>query len=156
LNAEFDSIWTSSITYTLKRPACRRINRVLEQLPHLIDTGIGRRIDLKQVNKAAAIDFLASRTNTAGRCRDSGLAIQRFGEDARQGRLADPPRTGKQIGVVQALLGERVRQRTDHMLLPNQRRKIARPPLARKNLITHAPHTNAENESGEPNPRHLQ
>ena len=58
--------------------------------------------------------------------------------------------------MVQALFGERMRQGTENMFLPNQRRKISRSPLARKNLITHALHTNLENESGEPNPRHLQ
>jgi hypothetical protein len=45
----------------------RRIDRVLEQLAHLVDLGIGRRIDFQQVDKAARIDFRASRTDAAGR-----------------------------------------------------------------------------------------
>ena len=57
------------------------------------------------------------------------------------GRLADATGTGEQVGMMQALLSKGVRQGAHHMLLTNQRRKIARPPLARENLITHAPHT---------------
>ncbi len=57
---------------------------------------------------------------------------------------------------MQSLLGQGMGQSTYNMLLANECRKIARPPLSRENLVTHAPHTKSKNESGEPNPRHLQ
>jgi hypothetical protein len=44
----------------LEAAAGRRIDGVLEQLPHLIDLGIGRRVDLEQVDETSRIDFLAA------------------------------------------------------------------------------------------------
>src|SRR5206468_10445766 len=43
----------------------------------------------------------------------------------------------KQIRVVQALLIQRVAQRLDHVLLPDQRFERARTPLAGENLVRH-------------------
>src|SRR5262249_12675646 len=71
------------------------------------------------------------------RRRDAGLAVQALCEDAGERRLAHAARAGKKIGVVKALLLQRVAQRLDHVLLPHQAREIARPPLAGEDLIAH-------------------
>ena len=47
-------------------------------------------------------------------------------------RLADAARSGEEIGVVQALLRERVGERLDDVRLAHQRLEIARPVLARE------------------------
>eukprot|EP01107_Rhizomastix_libera_P001546 TRINITY_DN12539_c0_g1_i1.p2 TRINITY_DN12539_c0_g1~~TRINITY_DN12539_c0_g1_i1.p2 ORF type:complete len:230 (+),score=-27.61 TRINITY_DN12539_c0_g1_i1:522-1211(+) len=116
----------------------RRIHRILEQLAHLIDPGIGGRIDLEKIYKTTRIDFLAGRTLPARSRRDAGFTIEGFGQDAGQGGLADTTGAGEEIRVVEPLLGEGMGQRTDHMLLADQGGKASRAPFARQNLIAHA------------------
>ena len=123
----------------LKATARRRIHGVFQQLPHFIDLGVSRRIHFEQIDETAAVDFRAGGTSTTGRRRHAGFTIERFGENARQRCLADAARAGKEIGVVQPLLIQRVRQRPHDVLLADQAGKCFRPPFARQNLITHAP-----------------
>ena len=122
----------------LEAAARRRIHGVVQQLAHVVDAGVGGGVDLDQVDEAAAVDLGAGGADAAGGGGDAGLAIERLGENARQRRLADAARTGEQIGVVQAVLLERMGQRAHHVLLPHQAGKITRAPLAREDLVTHA------------------
>ena len=116
------------------------VGGVFQQLTHFVDARIGRSINFQQINEAPGVDFLAGCALTTRRSRDARFAIQRFSEDAGNGCLADPARPGKEIGVVQTLLGERMIECTYDVFLTHQGREIARSPLARENLITHAPH----------------
>ena len=116
----------------------RRIDRVLEELAHLLDLGVGRGVDFEQVHEAAAVDFLTRGTDATGSGRNTLLAVERLGEDARQRRLADATGSGEQIRMMQALLGQRVFERPDHVLLADETGKRFRTPLARQDLITHA------------------
>ncbi|TXT25767.1 MAG: hypothetical protein FD131_4496 [Rhodocyclaceae bacterium] len=52
-----------------------RVDRVLKELTHLVNPGIGGRINLKQIDKSTTVDFLASRTDTTRCSGDPGFAI---------------------------------------------------------------------------------
>jgi hypothetical protein len=51
----------------LEAAARRRIDRVLEKLPHLVDLGVGRRVDFEQIDKTPGIDLGTRRTGAARR-----------------------------------------------------------------------------------------
>jgi len=122
----------------LEAAARRRVLRRVEQLPHLIDTRVGRRVDLQEIDEAPAVDLLAGAAATAGLGGDASFAVKALGQNARQCGLAHAAGAREQIGMVQALVLQRVAQRAHHVLLPHQRRETARAPLAREHLIGHA------------------
>ena len=68
---------------------------------------------------------------------DAAFAVERLGEDARYRGFAHAARTGKQVGVMQALVIQRIDQGTQHVFLTDHFSKFARPPFARQNLIAH-------------------
>lgn len=109
-----------------------RIQRAFQQLAHVVDLRVRRGIQFDQVDETAAVDFLAGAAFAARGGSDAGQAIQRFGKDACDGGFAHPARSGKQIGMVQAILRERVAERLDDMLLPRQLREVFRTPFARE------------------------
>ena len=115
----------------------RHVLRAVEEIAHLVDLGVGRRVHLEQVDEAAGIDFHARRAFVAGLRRHAGLAVQALGEDARKRGLADAARARKQIGVVQALMLEPMAQRAHDVLLSHKTGEIARPPLAGQDLVAH-------------------
>src|SRR4029077_6669792 len=121
----------------LEAPCRRRVDRALEELRHLVDAAVGRRVELHVIRKAAGIDLRARTAFVAWLRRDASLAVEAFGENPRQRRLADAARAGEEIGVVQPLLLESVTKRTDHMFLADQAAEVSRSPLARKYLIAH-------------------
>ena len=121
----------------LVAPAARNVLRGLEQLAHFVDPRVGGRVHLEQIDEAPGVDFQARRALAAGLRRDAGFAIEAFRQDAGESRLADPPRTGEQVRVMQPLLLERVPQCPDDVLLPHQAAEVPRPPLAGKYLIAH-------------------
>ena len=145
----------------------RRVLRGVEQLAHLVHAGVGRGIDLEQVDEAAGIDLRAGAALPAGLRGHALLAVQAFRQNARQRRLAHATGPGEEVGVMQALLLQRVGQRPHDVLLPNEAGEVARPPLAGEHLIGHARILSARSRKaaaaafpdrmgGEPNPRHLQ
>ena len=121
----------------LVAPARRRVLGRVQQLPHLVDARVGGRVDLQQVHESTRVDLYAGAAFAAGLGRNPGFAVQALGENARQRRLADAAGAGEQVGVVQAVLLQRVAQRPHYVLLPDQAAEIARPPFAGKNLIAH-------------------
>ncbi len=121
----------------LEAPAGRRVHRVLQKLPHLVHLGVGCGIDFDQVDEAAGIDLHAGRALPARAGADAGLAVQRLGEDAGERGLSHPTGSREQVGVMQALFVQRVAQRSDDVLLPDQRLERARTPLAGEDLVRH-------------------
>ncbi|VVD92244.1 hypothetical protein PNO31109_01673 [Pandoraea nosoerga] len=122
----------------LEARVSRRVDRLFQQRRHLVDAAVGRCVHFDVVDETALVDGAARLAHPARRCRDPRLAIERLGQNARQRSLADAARTGKQIGVMQTLLLERVRQRTHDMLLAHQGREAFGAPFAREYLIGHA------------------
>ncbi|CAM3045680.1 200 kDa antigen p200 [Cupriavidus taiwanensis] len=120
----------------LEAPGGGSVDGLVEQLRHLVDTAVGRGIHLDVVDEASAVDFLAGLALPARLGGDAAAAVragavQGLGQDPRQRGLADAARAGEQVGVVQPLLFQRVRERADHVLLADQRGEIPGAPFAR-------------------------
>ena len=118
----------------LEAPAGRRVERVFQQLAHVVDLRIRGSVEFDQVDVAAGVDIGAGAALAAGLGADAGFAIERLGDNARQRGLADAAGAGEQVGVMQPLLGERIGQRPDDVLLPDQFGKRFGPPLAGEDL----------------------
>ncbi|MCY1311089.1 hypothetical protein D9M70_613540 [compost metagenome] len=117
--------------------AAGRVLHVVEQFAGIFHLGAAGGVHFDQVDETALIDLPAHRALAARRGADAGLAIQAFGENARDGGLANAPGAGKEIGVVQALVVQCIDQGFQHMSLPDHFAERARTPFACKNLITH-------------------
>ena len=89
LNAPLESMWTSSMTNTLYLADHRRVLRLFQKVADVIDAGVARRIDFDHVHRVTARDVLAARAFAARDERIAAGAVERAGEDARGGRLAD-------------------------------------------------------------------
>ena len=121
----------------------RLVNRLLQQALHFVHTPVGSSVELGVVHKAAGVDVAAGLTHTTGLGRDAALpvgalTVERLGQDTRDGGLADPPGAGEEVGVVQALLGERIGEGLDHVLLPHHFGERARAILAGQNEVGHS------------------
>ncbi len=127
----------------LEARIARRIDRLFQQLGHLVHATVGCRIHLDVVDETAGVDRAASLALSAWLGGDPALpvrpgAIERLGQDARQRGLADPARAREQISVVQPLRAQGMGQRTDHVLLANQRFEVPGTVFAGEDLIGHA------------------
>ena len=85
---------------------------------------------LQQIDETARIDLDACRAFAARLGSNASFAVKRLGDNARQRRLADTARASEQVGMMQALLLERIGQRPHRVLLPDQFGKSLGPPLA--------------------------
>ena len=110
---------------------------VVQQFAGLVDLGARGRIDFDQIDHAPLIDFKAGAAHTARPTRYALFTVERLGQHPRQRSLAHPARAGEEIGVMQAATVQRVDQGLEHVRLPDHFGKVARPPLACKDLIAH-------------------
>jgi len=120
--------------------AGRCVLHVLEQLAGVLHLGARGGVDLDQVDEAPLVDLAARRADAAGPRRDPGLAVERLGEQPRDGGLADAARAGEQERVVDAAGVERVGERPHDVLLADQLGEGARAPLAGEDEVAHAKH----------------
>ena len=118
-------------------PARGGVDRALEKLRHLVDAPVRGRVELDVVGKPAGVDLRAGAAAVARLRGDARLTVEAFRKNPRQRRFADAARAREKVGVMQTFLLESVPQRTDHVLLADQRAEVLRPPLARKYLIAH-------------------
>ncbi|MNM60779.1 hypothetical protein D3C81_720700 [compost metagenome] len=121
----------------LEAPTARGVLHVVEQLAGVFDFSAARGVDLDQVDETALIDLTAHRALAARRRSDTRFTVQAFGDNSRDGGLADPARTGEQVGVVQPLAVQGIDQSLEHMGLADHFAERARTPFTCKNLITH-------------------
>ena len=91
-----------------------------------------------QVDEAPFVDLAAGAAFAARRRRHAGLAVQRLGEDARDGGFAYAARAREQESVMHAAGLERVDERPHDVFLAGELAEIARPPFACKSEIGHA------------------
>ena len=121
------------------KATCRwRILRVIQQLAHIVNLRIGGGIDLNNIDKTAFVDFNTSWTSAAWMGADTRLTIQGFCQNTCDGSFAYTACSGKEIGVMQALLLQRMRKRAHDMILSDQAVEILGTILAGENLIGHA------------------
>ncbi|MCY1544231.1 hypothetical protein D9M68_800950 [compost metagenome] len=120
----------------------RLVDRLLQQGLHLVHAPVGSGIELGVIHETATVDVGAGLTHTTRLGGDAtqsvgAQAVERLGEDARDGGLAHAPRAGEQVGVVQPLGGQRVGKRLNHMALAYHFGEIARAVFAGQNDIGH-------------------
>ena len=107
------------------------IDSLLEQLRHIVHTAIGCSIHFNIVNETPRINChtgFADTTRMRGNVTltIAALTIERFSQNARERSLANTSGAGEQVGMMQALLLQRVRKRTHDVLLPDQTVEIFR------------------------------
>ena len=113
------------------------IQHVVQQLAGVLDLGAGGGIDLDQIRKAALVQFAAHQALTAGLDTLAVFAVHGLGQNAGDGGLADTASAGKQIGVMQPVEFQRVRQCADNVVLTDDLAELAGSPLAGQCLIGH-------------------
>ena len=106
--------------------AGRRIAHAVVDLADVVDAGMGGGVHFQHVHVPAFHDRLAmhaERRHLDGRALHRAVrqfVIQRAGENARRGGLADPAHTGQDPGLRNPPGLERVRDGADHGLLADQ------------------------------------
>ncbi len=130
----------------LEAPHHRLVDRLIEQRRDLFDTAIGGCVELHIVDEAPAVDVTTRMAHTARMRRDAALpvrphAVERFGQQPRHRRLAHAARSGEQVGMVQAPLRERIRERLHDVLLPHQLLEVEWPVFAREDDVAHPDHS---------------
>ena len=95
----------------------------IPQFADLVDATVGGGVDLDDVYGVACLDFGAGLADLAGfsiwaeAAADGVATVERHGEDAGDGRLADASVARKDVAVGDALLGERVHQSDGDVIL---------------------------------------
>lgn len=69
---------------------------------------------------------------------DASVTVKAFSKNARRGGFAGAAHAGEKIGVVQAVLIQRVAERARNMFLSGQIGEGLRTVFARNNLIAHS------------------
>ena len=93
---------------------------VLTQLANLFDAAVACPVDLQDVDIVAGANAPANLALVAWRGGGALQAVERFGKYTGSRCLADATRTGKQIGVSDALACDGARESLRHVLLTNQ------------------------------------
>ena len=125
----------------------RTIAGALDQFANVVDAGVRRGIHLDHVDMARFDDGLAM---DAERLHGDGgpsyrwliriggtFVVERTRNDPCGSRLADTAHAAEEIGLVDAVEFEGVRQRLDHRLLTDQVGKARRPVFAGQHTIGH-------------------
>ena len=104
----------------MKRDRDGAVLDVAAQLADLIDAAVAGAVDLDDVDVFAGGDHLAVDALVAGLGGRPADAVERLGEDASGGGLADAAGAGEQVGVGDAIGLEGVDQRPGHRLLADE------------------------------------
>ena len=104
----------------LEAVACGPVRQAFLEATHFVHARIAGAIDLLHVNVRAFTDLSTGVTDLT-RCRRWPLlAVQRFRQDPRAGRLPDTTHTREQERVRDAVVGDRIRERAGDVLLPDE------------------------------------
>ena len=107
----------------------RRKRNLLLQLLDLVNTAVGRSVNLQNIHRGAGGNPLAIMTMTAGLGRRPLLTVQRLCQNTRCTCLACAARTAEQIGMRNPAAVQSILQRCLDCLLTDKGVKILRPPL---------------------------
>ena len=112
--------------------ARRRVGHDLDEVARLIHLAVRGAVDLESIERAALEHLDARGALAAGsrRWAIGRVAVDGRREETRRGGLADAARPREEIRVRQPVGGDGVRQRPDDLLLADDVRERARPPLA--------------------------
>jgi len=114
----------------------------------LVDAAVRGTVDLDDINIGPFRDRPADIALIAGVAVASLRAIERFGENAGGGRLADPAGTGEEIGVGDPPGGDGVLQCLGNRLLSHDLAKRLRPKPACQHGVFHRSSLVSELEEG--------
>jgi hypothetical protein len=81
-----------------------------QQLTHVVHPGAGGCIDFHHVDEAAFVNIYTARTLATRPGSDPGLTVQTFGQDTRDGGLADPACAGEKESMVDTILIQTIDQ----------------------------------------------
>ena len=115
------------------------VARRLAQLTYFVNAAIGGSINFNHVNRVAGTNFQAGIAHAA-RLRSRTVpctAIQRHGQDAGNGSLADATVPAEDVSMGYALQLDGVLESTGDMFLPDHLRKALRTIFARQYLVAH-------------------
>ena len=132
----------------LEAPLHRLVHGLLQQALHFVHAAIAGGVQLGVIDKTAGINRRAGRALAAGRGGNAAgaihaCAVERFGQNARDGGFAHTTRAGKQIGMVQPLLLQRIGKRLHHVLLPHHFTEMTGTIFASQHQIRHGLHSRA-------------
>lgn len=109
---------------------------LLHELLDLIDTIVGRGIELEDVEGAALLKSLATLAGATGLAVVGGvLAVDGLGEDARTSGLSHTARTAEEVGVGQFARLDRIAESGGQRVLADDVGKLHRTVFARRNYI---------------------
>ena len=115
----------------------RRKPQQLVELTDVVDTAVRGAVELDHIEARAPCHFDARGAHPAGFDGRPLLAVYGLGEQASDGRFADTPQTGEEIGVTEGLAGEGIVQGLHHRFLGNDVGELLRSPRTGQNLIAH-------------------
>ena len=116
-------------------PTRRSIVHPLPQRPDVIHTVVRRPVNLRHIK---APSFRNLHTHILVRIKihpRPTSAVQRLRKNPARARLPRPTRPDKQIRMRQSVLRDRISQRPNHMILPENVLKRLRSVLSRENLV---------------------
>ncbi len=114
-----------------------RVADAVAELADVVDGAVRGGVHLDHVHRGAGGDRDAGVADAARRQRRAVDAVERAGEDLRHRGLAGPARADEQVGVVDAIALDRVRERADDVLLADDLGERLRPVTAIEGLLCH-------------------
>jgi len=108
---------------------------VLAQLADLPDAAVGGRVDLQNVDGVALGDLQAGGAGVARVGSGALVAVERLGQDAGRGCLADAPRAREQVGVGDPTEADGVLQGAGDGLLAHHLLELLGAPFAGDDLV---------------------
>ena len=110
-----------------------------EQVAHVVDLVVGRRVQLVQVERGTGIDGHAGLTRPARFTVDHVRAVQRLGQDPRGRSLAGSTGAAEQVGVEYPVLPHGIPEGGYHVLLSPDLRESPGPEAPVERRVLHAP-----------------
>ena len=90
---------------------------ILANFPHVIHAGVRRAVDFDDIDRMALRDFQTVGAQVTRRISGALFAVECFGQNAGDRRLADPAAAGEEKSVGDTIVGNRIHQCLDHMRL---------------------------------------
>src|SRR5262245_19136491 len=88
-----------------------------DHVTHVVDSGVGRAVDIEHAERGARRDLDAGRTLQTGAAGNARVTVKSLGEYSRGGRLAGTSYAGKQVGMMNPPVVQGVAQRARNMFL---------------------------------------
>src|ERR1700724_769368 len=127
----------------LETVACRTVARAFAQLANLVNAAVGGCIDLDYIDRISGADLSAGFAD-ATRLRHGlfrGAAVQRHGQDARHGRLANAAMSAEDVSVRRPALLDGVLQSSSNVLLADDVGELLRPVFTCQDGVAHGDET---------------